>query len=98
MNPKEELRLMAEEVRHAGTPTVFQTSRFRSSWQARVMSVISVVGSRGEVAILGVGTGKTEEAACADCLWYWAHRRGNPRLPSAGSLEELRLKLAVQEG
>ena len=83
---------MAEEVKRAGTLTVFRTSRFRSSWQARVMSV---VGDKGEVVILGVGTGKTEEAACADCLWYWGHRYRNPVLPSAGSLEELRLKLSI---
>jgi len=83
---------MAEEVKHAGMPTTFRTSRFKRSWQARVLSV---VGDRGEVIILGVGTGRTEEAACADCLWYWAHRHRNPEVPSAGSLEELRLKMSI---
>lgn len=92
MDPKEELRSMTEEVKRAGIYTVFRTSRFRRSWQARVMSV---VGDRGEVIILGIGTGRTEEAACADCLWYWAHRRRNPYVPSAGSLEELRLKMSI---
>ena len=84
---------MAEEVKRSGTSIIFQTSRFRRSWQARVLSV---VGDRGEVIILGMGTGRTEEAACADCLWYWAHRQRNPEVPSAGSLEELRLKMSIR--
>lgn len=92
MDPKRELMSMAEEVKRSGTFTVFRTSRFRRSWQARVLSV---VGDRGEVIILGIGTGRTEEAACADCLWYWAHRQRNPGVPSAGSLEELRLKMSI---
>ena len=94
MDCKGELMSMAEEVKLSGTFTVFRTSRFRRSWQARVMSV---VGDHGEVIILGIGTGRTEEAACADCLWYWARRRRNPYVPSAGSLEELRLKMSVRE-
>ena len=83
---------MAEEVKRSGTFTVFRTSRFRRSWQARVLSV---AGDRGEVIILGIGTGRTEEAACADCLRCWARRRRNPYVPSAGSLEELRLKMSI---
>lgn len=93
MDPKEELRLMAEEVNCAGTFTRFQTSRFRSFWQAWVMSV---VGKQDEVITLGIGVGPTEESACADCLRYWAHRQRNPGVPSAGSLEELRLKMSIR--
>jgi len=92
MDCKGELKSMTDEVSRFGIFTVFRTSRFRRSWQARVLSV---VGDHGEVIILGIGTGRTEEAACADCLWYWAHRRRNPYVPSAGSLEELRLKMSI---
>lgn len=74
MDPKMELMSMAEEVKLSGTFTVFRTSRFRRSWQARVMSV---VGDHGEVIILGIGTGRTEEAACAGP----ARRDGGGRHP-----------------
>lgn len=83
---------MAEEVKRSGIFTVFRTSRFRRSWQARALSA---VGDRGEVVILGVGTGRTEEAACADCLRYWARRQRNTEVPRAGSLEELRPKMSI---
>lgn len=92
MDFKEELRSMTDEVSCSGIFTVFRTSRFRSFWQARVLSV---VGEQGEVIILGMGTGPTEEAACADCLSYWARVHKNPEVPNAGSLEELRLKMSI---
>lgn len=93
MDPKEELRLMAEEVQCTGIFTRFQMVRFQSFWQARV---ISVVGEQDEIIILGTGVGPTEESACANCLSYWADKCRNPAVPSAGSLEELRLKLSIR--
>ena len=83
---------MAEEVKHAGMPTTFRTFRLNGEWQARVLSVVD---SRGKVAIVGYGFGLTEDAACRGCLNYWAHRQRNPEVPSAGSLEELRLKMSI---
>ena len=94
MDPKEELKLMAEEVQCAGIFTRFHMLRFQSFWQARV---ISVVGEQDEIIILGTGVGPTEESACANCLSYWANKCKNPVVPNAGSLEELRLKLSIRE-
>lgn len=84
--------LMADEVSRAGIHTVFRTSNFGRSWQ---VMVTAAAGAGDVITILGVGTGGTEEAACADCLWSWSRRRGNRAVPNAGSLEELRLKMSI---
>lgn len=56
---------------------------------------MSVISEQDKVITLGLGVGPTEESACANCLSYWAYLQ-NPIMPSAGSIEELRLKLSIR--
>jgi len=48
--------------------------------------------------LLVSGKGRTKAEALEKILENWRDGRTEPRVPAAGSAEELRLKLAVREG
>lgn len=58
----------------------------------------SAVVARDRNVLLVAGGGRTKAEALENILEHWRNGHTEPRAPAAGSAEELRLKLAVQEG
>ena len=58
----------------------------------------SAVMSADRNVLLAYGTGRTKAEALEKILENWRTGMCEPYAPAAGSAEELRLKLAVQEG
>lgn len=58
----------------------------------------SAVVAADKNVLLVSGKGRTKAEALEKILENWRNGHTEPRVPAAGSAEELRLKMAVQEG
>ena len=73
-------------------------------WSVETVSVdapggfMTAVVARDKTAIMLLGAGRTKAEALGKLLENWRKGQSEPYAPAAGSLAELRLKLAVREG
>ena len=97
MDAETELMLMADELNVSTSEyTILVKSRllpFPEIWQVLILASLKI----GCVEIVSLGIGVDKEAAFAMALKRWGEYSAGEKgiVPKAGSIEELRLKLAA---